>query len=214
MGSETADQPPVDPGSEPSGASPTDEPGTLSEPVRVRLRDLEHTHAVALARLAQREADAAALQRRIEVMRGDMSQALSQTAEARRELERSAHLLSDAQARIDDLQSTCRRLEREREASAVAGKRRIGELEQLVWALHDALGETRDDIERAAASRAWRYGHWMMRVATRLTLRTPKTEGALAAGLRRIEQAQRATRALPPGPPSPPIRSAARDGDA
>jgi len=119
------------------------------------------------------------------------------------ELERS---LAGAQAERD---AALRDVDRVAGAAAVAVREeqiaaeyraRVRELEQLVSVLSVVLGETRADIERAAASRAWRYGHKLMRAIARLAFRPDKTEGALARALARLDRVAAATRALPPGP--------------
>jgi len=88
-------------------------------------------------------------------------------------------------------------LERAARASRGEHAARIRELEQLVSTLSLALAATRDDVDRAARSRAWRIGHGMSRAAARVALRPDKTAGALTSALRRIEEVQQATRALP-----------------
>ena len=96
------------------------------------------------------------------------------------------------------------RLRDERDALERAGRAgrgehvaRIRELEQLVSTLSLTLAATRDDVDRAERSRAWRLGHGVSRAAARAALRPDKTGGALAAALRRIEEVQNATRTLP-----------------
>jgi GT2 family glycosyltransferase/spore maturation protein CgeB len=63
---------------------------------------------------------------------------------------------------------------------------RIRALEQRVSTLQLTLRDTRDDIERAAASRAWRMGHRLTSAAARAVLRPSRTEGALSQALARI----------------------------
>ncbi len=74
---------------------------------------------------------------------------------------------------------------------------RIRELEQTVSALSVGLRQTRDDIERAASSRAWRLGHLLTRTLSRLARRPVRTQGALVAALARIDRVQSAVHALP-----------------
>ena len=117
-----------------------------------------------------------------------------------------APLAADAPA-TQELADLERQMRAERDAlerAARAGRgeqaARIRELEQLVSTLSLTLAATRDDIERAERSRAWRIGHGMTRAAARVALRQDTTAGALAAALRRIEEVQQATRALPAAP--------------
>ena len=65
---------------------------------------------------------------------------------------------------------------------------RIRELDQLVSTLSVTLASTRSDIARAEASRAWRLGHGAMRLANQLRMRPNRTQGALQAALRRIDE--------------------------
>jgi O-antigen biosynthesis protein len=77
-----------------------------------------------------------------------------------------------------------------RELRALRSRTRA--LEQTVSALSVALGQTRDDVERALGSRAWRLGHFVTRSLSRIARRPTRTEGALVAALARIERVQRA----------------------
>jgi O-antigen biosynthesis protein len=81
---------------------------------------------------------------------------------------------------------------------------RVRELEQLVSALSGGLAQTKVDIDRAAASKAWRWGHGTTKTLRRLVLQKDKTEGALARALNRIEQIEAARGALPAEDVSPP----------
>ncbi len=65
-------------------------------------------------------------------------------------------------------------------------------------ALSVGLRHTREDIERAERSRAWRFGHLTTRTLSRLARRPLRTEGALLAALARIERVQGAVPGLPP----------------
>jgi O-antigen biosynthesis protein len=83
------------------------------------------------------------------------------------------------------------------EATASEYASRVRELEQLVSALSGGLAQTKADIDRAAASKAWRWGHGTTKTLRRLALQKDKTQGALARALNRIEQLEAARGALP-----------------
>lgn len=87
--------------------------------------------------------------------------------------------------------------------SASEHRARVRELEQLVSILALGLAETKADVERAAGSRAWRWGHGMTKALRALTGRRKVTEGALARALTRIEQLEASTSALPSATPAP-----------
>ena len=72
---------------------------------------------------------------------------------------------------------------------------RIRELEQAVSALLLGLSETRADVERAEASRAWRLGHRFTRMGRILARRSSSTGGAMRAALERIEVVEQQVRA-------------------
>jgi GT2 family glycosyltransferase/spore maturation protein CgeB len=98
------------------------------------------------------------------------------------------------------------------EAAELAGRRqaveygaRIRELEQLASVLAGGLAQTKADIDRAAGSRAWRWGHGATRAMRRLAMRRDVTEGALARALKRIEQIEASSRALPAPATAPPL---------
>ena len=59
------------------------------------------------------------------------------------------------------------------------------------------LAEIKRDLERAEASRAWRWGHFITTMAWRLRRRPIRTKGALPAAIRRAERTQALMRALP-----------------
>jgi O-antigen biosynthesis protein len=113
----------------------------------------------------------------------------------------------------DELQATRAQLEsvqRERARELAEHAARARRLELSVSALSVGLRQTRDDIERAARSRAWRLGHLITRTLSRIARRPPRTQGALAAALARIDRAQSAVRAEPlPGVSTPRALGAA-----
>ncbi len=78
-----------------------------------------------------------------------------------------------------------------------AASRRSRRLEQTVSSLSVGLSQTRDDVERALGSRAWRLGHFVTLTLSRIARRPVRTEGALVAALARIERVQRAARVDP-----------------
>jgi GT2 family glycosyltransferase/spore maturation protein CgeB len=98
------------------------------------------------------------------------------------------------------------------EAAELAGRRqaaeygtRIRELQQLASILAVGLAQTKTDIDRAAGSRAWRWGHGVTKAMRRLTLRRKVTEGALARALKRIEQIEASIPALSAAPAPAPL---------
>jgi GT2 family glycosyltransferase/spore maturation protein CgeB len=73
-------------------------------------------------------------------------------------------------------------------ASLAAQRTRARDLEQLVSVLVSTLQSAHGHFTRIEKSRAWRWGHRISVIATRLTLRRPKTSGAVRAGLRTVER--------------------------
>ncbi|HET7574571.1 MAG TPA: glycosyltransferase, partial [Solirubrobacterales bacterium] len=126
---------------------------------------------------------------------------------ALRELERRNAALE--QGRERNAASAIAELQKAREAAEERSRRlsgeyraRVRELEQLVSTLTWALAQTKQDIDRAAGSRAWRWGHGATRTLRRLALRPKVTDGALARALKRIEQLEEGA-ALPPPAAAP-----------
>lgn len=158
--------------------------GTLSEHVRNRLRDIEQRHATALAGLAQREVEVTALRQRIDHVRAEDDNALRRMQQALQDARRS-HSRSERTA------TALRRDLDEAQAELRAAQSRSQDLERHVATLSAVLDATRADVERAAASRAWRYGHRLARIASRMMLRKHRTDGALRAALERLDQVQR-----------------------
>ena len=132
-------------------------------------------------------------------------------AAARRELTRSAHDLEQladqltiadagrdaalAQATVS--QERLRELEQRQRQLVAAQRARVRELEQVQSMLSVTLSEIRRDVDRAAASRAWRWGHFLSTFAWRLRGRQIRTQGALATVIARIDRVQAQSRALP-----------------
>lgn len=73
----------------------------------------------------------------------------------------------------------------------IAAGKRIRELEQVTTSLTVGLDAVRADLERAASSRAWRWGHRTSILLRRLAGRRVMTQGALARALERIDRIQR-----------------------
>lgn len=162
-----------------------------------------------------REAAAAELQAAREQVRVALARAEDaeiELGEQRQELERLQSLAAGRAGSIErlggelerteaQLQASRRELdtaERARAREAAEHSTRSRRLEQEVSALSVALRHTREDIERAAASRAWRFGHLTTRTLSRLARRPARTQGALVAALTRIERVQGSLHALPP----------------
>lgn len=80
---------------------------------------------------------------------------------------------------------------------------RILELEQQQAALIHGLTEVRSDIERVAASRAWRLGHGLSGALARLAGRRPRTDGGVARALTRLDRLAQIDSRLAPGAPGP-----------
>src|SRR6187551_469378 len=106
--------------------------------------------------------------------------------------------VADRESEVKRLESAVTELRQAREEGEARNKRmageyraRVRELEQLVSVLAAGLAQTKEDIDRAAGSRAWRWGHGTTRALRKLTLRRNVTEGALARALQRIEQLER-----------------------
>ncbi len=106
------------------------------------------------------------------------------------ELERAEDQLGASRRQLQDAERA-----RAREVSEHSARSR--RLEQEASALSVGLRHTKDDIERAARSRAWRLGHRTTRTLARLARRPVRTQGALAAALARIERVQGALHELP-----------------
>jgi GT2 family glycosyltransferase/spore maturation protein CgeB len=186
------------------------------EVARERSRSLQ-------ARTAERE------QRQpIESLEARLRIAATERDAALRELERWRSRAEGSKARLVELEaqlserdvSPAGRQQHERElaelrgaleAAELAGRRqaveygaRIRELEQLASVLAGGLAQTKADIDRAAGSRAWRWGHGATTAMRRLAMRRNVTEGALARALKRIEQIEASSRALPAAPATAP----------
>ncbi len=179
---------------------------------------LERARAEGVAEVGRLRAEGAAeLERlrmrgaaQLEQARGELGRERAGWEAARAELERAAGGLERAESELGALRRQLEASERGRAREASEYGARVRQLEQSVSALSVGLRQTREDIERAAASRAWRLGHRVTRTLARLARRPARTEGALVAALARIDRVQGAVRALPAGdagaaadPPAP-----------
>ena len=179
---------------------------------------LERARAEGVAEVGRLRAEGAAeLERlrmrgaaQLEQARGELGRERAGWEAARAELERAAGGLERAESELGALRRQLEASERGRAREASEYGARVRQLEQSVSALSVGLRQTREDVERAAASRAWRLGHRVTRTLARLARRPARTEGALVAALARIDRVQGAVRALPAGdagaaadPPAP-----------
>jgi O-antigen biosynthesis protein len=112
------------------------------------------------------------------------------------------------ESQLDAVRAERDRIERTARIARGEQLSRIRELEQRVSALSTTMAAVRRDIERAETSQAWRFGHGVVRAVNRLRLRRDRTEGALKAALRRIDELGLGARppAPPPSKPAPPRR--------
>ncbi len=145
----------------------------------------------------------------------ELEKALDERERKLRSVEREVgDLERDLGREIEQTRSEADELRAALEAAELQGRRtaseygaRVRELEQLVSILAGGLAQTKQDIDRAAGSRAWRWGHGATRAMRRLALRRNVTDGALAGALKRIEQIEASSRALP----APRAEAAPRD---
>lgn len=145
----------------------------------------------------------------------------AESEDRERQLEASEHALDDRELELDDLgreveerDAAVAELQQARDAAEQRTRRvaeeyraRVRELEQLASTLAGGLAQTKQDLDRAADSRAWRWGHGATKALRRLTLRRNVTEGALARALKRIEQIEEG--AALPAPAAAPAAQAA-----
>jgi O-antigen biosynthesis protein len=136
----------------------------------------------------QAEVDTAAAD--VQELRAQQIEQNALLEQLRSELDRTEDGL---QAARGQLESVARERERERAEHSARARR----LEQSVSSLSVGLSQTREDVERAALSRAWRLGHFITRTLSRLARRPMRTQGALIAALARIERVQGAVSGEP-----------------
>ncbi|HWY89544.1 MAG TPA: glycosyltransferase [Solirubrobacteraceae bacterium] len=152
---------------------------------------------------AERERASAAMARAGQ-LEGEAHQLYAQTGELRALLEDRDESISRLRDELDRMESEVQALRRQLEADGRVRTREAAEhaarsraLEQAVSALSVGLRQTGEDIERAARSRAWRWGHFATRLLSRIARRPVRTDGALVAALAQIERVQGAVRAEP-----------------
>ena len=115
------------------------------------------------------------------------------------DLQRLGGELERAERELHALRRQLDASERARAREASEHSARARQLEQTVSALSVGLRHTRDDVQRAANSHAWRLGHLLTRTLARLARRPGRTQGALVAALARIDRVHSAVHALPVG---------------
>jgi spore maturation protein CgeB/GT2 family glycosyltransferase len=135
----------------------------------------------------------------LELVKGELAAAKGELACAEGELEHAKGELERAESGLGSLRGEIEASTRARAREAAEHSARARQLEQTVSALSVGLRQTRNDIERAASSRAWRLGHLLTRTLSRLARRPLRTQGALVAALARIDRIQGAVHALPAG---------------
>jgi GT2 family glycosyltransferase/spore maturation protein CgeB len=138
--------------------------------------------------------------------------------EQRRSAEQLGDELDDARTALAAARKQLEGADKLRQRTVAEYAAQVRSQQQTISALSVGLSQVRDDVERAAASRTWRYGHSLARVLARLARRHRRTQGALAAALARIGRVEREARALPPGPseegsPSGELQSALPPAD-
>jgi glycosyltransferase involved in cell wall biosynthesis len=144
-----------------------------------RLHELEGRFATAMAEVERRD-------EALEALAGERAELARGLVEREAELERAVASKRRARERIEEL---------ERTAAADAGQRE--RLRAELGARDDAAGRAQlglelaaADLERAASSRAWRYGHALMRFLRRLSFRRAGQTSGLDRALHRLRQAQ------------------------
>jgi GT2 family glycosyltransferase len=128
---------------------------------------------------------------------GELGRVEGELGQAESKLEQTESELGRVEGELGTLRGRLEASERARARESAEHSARVRELEQTISALSVGLRQTRDDIERAAGSRAWRFGHFFTRTLSRLARRPVRTQGALVAALARIDRVQSAVRALP-----------------
>ncbi len=155
--------------------------------------ELEGTHELLRAELERTTRAAAELGE----LRGELEELRGEASEREESIRRLGEELERAEAGLGVSRKQLEATERARTREVAEHSARSRRLEQEVSALTVGLRHTRDDIERAAHSRAWRWGHFVTRTLSRLARRPVRTQGALVAALARIERVEGAVRELP-----------------
>jgi GT2 family glycosyltransferase len=78
-----------------------------------------------------------------------------------------------------------------------AAQAKLREHERTISSLASGIDQIQRDLERVAASRAWRWGHALSMLGWRLRRRQRMTQGAVERALARVEQIKRSTPGLP-----------------
>jgi GT2 family glycosyltransferase len=174
---------------------------------RAARTQLERTRAEGAAEFERLRTDGIA---RVEQARVELEAAQAElkiaSEQSRVELTEQEGIAERLRGELEHAESELGALRRQLDASERARAREASEhsirarhLEQTASAQAVALRQTRDDIERAAHSRAWRLGHLLTRTLSRLARRPVRTQGALVAALARIDRVHGALHALPGG---------------
>jgi GT2 family glycosyltransferase/spore maturation protein CgeB len=143
-------------------------------------------------------ADAELQRGRAAVLEAEVRDLREQLSERQRADEASECELEIAQGELARVRKALENAERQQRRSAGEHALHARGQQQHISALSVGLAQVREDIERAEASRAWRYGHRLTRLLRRFARRRSRTQGALAAARARIDYVQSSTRALPP----------------
>jgi GT2 family glycosyltransferase/spore maturation protein CgeB len=178
--------------------------GGRAEQAEIRLGAAERERAQIGEAVTLAQQEAAALHERADGLAVEVTELRAQRVAQEDELLARRALAEDLEGELERARSTLAATRRELEGADRLRQRSIAEYaaqvrrqQQTVSALSVGLSQVRDDIERAAASRAWRYGHGLSSMLARLTGRRRRTQGALVAALARIERIESDTRSLP-----------------
>jgi GT2 family glycosyltransferase/spore maturation protein CgeB len=155
---------------------------------------LERARAEGAVALQAADAQVRALDGQRDQQDALLERQLQELQDAREQLETACEQLEAAQEQVETMRGALESLQRERARERAEHAATARRLEQSVSALSVGLRQTKEDIERAAGSRAWRLGHLITRTLSRIARRPMRTGGALAAALARIERVQSAVR--------------------
>jgi GT2 family glycosyltransferase len=137
------------------------------------------------------------LEEQTQSLRNELAAGAVEFERQRRSKERLDGELEHLQAELTATRKQLDGADRLRQRSVAEYSAQLRRQQQEVSVLAVGLKQVRDDVERASRSRAWRYGHALTRLLTRLAGRRTRTQGALATALARIERIESETRALP-----------------
>jgi O-antigen biosynthesis protein len=179
-----------------------------------RLRTASGERDAALRELERKAAAAEKAEARVRGLEAEIEDRENQLRTSERalddrelELDGLAREVEERDAAVAELQQARDAAEQRTRRVAEEYRARVRELEQLASTLAGGLAQTKQDIDRAAGSRAWRWGHGATKALRRLTLRRNVTEGALARALKRIEQIEEGA-ALPAAAAAPAAQAA------